>query len=653
MLYEVAIKTPLRRLFTYESAEALEPGSRVSLPFRSKDRIGFVWRQTIEAPKGLRAIHQSLDQIPIFDAASLQFYETASHYYGISLGELLHSSVPKAVRDGKPIPTLEPKHFVSKLADLSELQKTSFEAIHKSFGRYENHLLLGDTGSGKTEIYLHLIDQALMEGLQVLMLVPEISLTPQLEQRLAERLGSDISVFHSNLKESRRLESFASAWQARSDIFLGARSALFLPYRKLGLIIIDEEHDASYKQSERGTYQARDLALLRAKILNIPVVLGSATPSIETYQRMKDSKPQQIYRLPKFFEAPKPQVEIVDLRETWKGEEKSFITKKLHDEISQTLGRAEQALLFLNRRGSASQRICVSCGHIDECEHCSARLTMHFDVRRAICHLCGFQKTLDTKCEKCSAEEFFNGGIGTKELESQVAERFPEARVARLDRDQALKRNEMERILKAFAGGKIDILVGTQMISKGIDISKLSLIGVVLADQGWSVPDFRAGERSFQLLYQLMGRAGRRGQASKMLIQTFRPEYEVLKYLVVEGAYESFAKKELELRSLLSLPPFSRQILWTLSDQDESKLMNISEGFVRRIKIVASCLGVEIFGPVPAPLSRWKSLYRVQVLAKSKAPSAISALVRTVLEDLEARPLEVKIKTDRDPYHFM
>lgn len=650
-LYEVAIKTPVRRLFTYESSEPLTKGARVLVPFRTRERVGIVWSETSVRPDGLRKIEKKIDSSPIFDEQCLKFYQQAAEYYGISLGELLSASIPKKIRDGGEIPTYPDKHFVPELPDLSPLQKEVFEKIKAKPG-FEVHLILGETGSGKTEIYLHLMESILMEGGQILFLVPEISLTPQLEDRLAQRLGTRVSVFHSNMKESKRLEVFSRAWKGQTDVFLGARSALFLPFKHLRLVIVDEEHDASYKQSERMPHHARDLAILKSKLFNIPIVLGSATPSVESYARTQEQK-TPLYRLPKFYETPQPEIEIISLKKVWKEGNKTFISEPLHRLIESSLGKKEQCLLFLNRRGSATQKICLQCGKQETCSHCSSTLTLHFDVKMGICHLCGFKKPLRSECEDCSGKEFFIGGIGTKEIEQQIQSRFPEARIARLDRDQTQKRHMMSDILRDFADAKIDILIGTQMISKGLDIPGLSAIGIILADQGWGVPDFRAMERSFQLLKQVLGRAGRRGQSSKCLIQTFFPEHPIFSYLGNEEAYDAFITNELEIRRAASLPPYNRLLLWTLSDRTQSKAFKAAETLVFRISRIAKALQVEILGPMEAPLFRWKSQYRYQILAKCPSHGRLSQFMGMALQDLEERPLGVKIRTDRDPYHFL
>ena len=624
---------------------------RVKVPFRSREITGVVWNESANAPKGLKAIEEVLDETPFFDDRTLLFYERAAQYYGISLGELLTASFPK---DGKFGGATDVKHFVPKLPELSDAQKEVVEKIKLNSG-FMVHLLLGETGSGKTEVYLKLFERILMESGQALLLVPEISLTPQLEDRLSDRLGTRVSVFHSQMTDKQRREVYARAARSESDIFLGTRSALFLPFRDLKLIVVDEEHDGSFKQTERGPYHGRDLAILRGQVSRVPVILGSATPSLETYHHALHGE-YQMHHLSPFFKKPAPKIDVIDLKKTWEKETKSFITSALQSAIEQTLEKKEQILLFLNRRGSASQRLCLGCGSADECKHCSVTLTIHSDWGKAICHWCGFQKKLTPQCDLCGGKEFFLGGIGTKEIEAQVKSRFPEARVARLDRDETAKKNVLPQVVRAFSDGKIDILVGTQMISKGIDISKLSLVGVLFADQGWGIPDFRGMERSFQLLKQLMGRAGRRGQSSHFVIQTFSPDHPLFEGLRLgEESFAHFAKHELEIRKMAELPPFKRMALITLSGKSESEVAEEAFRIQKRLQKLGQPLQMELVGPAPAPLYRWKGLYRQHLLVKSAPKGHLTTFLTAAMDDVERAfaGSKVKIKFDRDPVQFM
>jgi len=342
MLFEVAVRTPLRKLFTYQSDQPLERGMRVKVPFRSREVMGFVWGEAQEEPKGLKKIAEVFDEEPFFDEKTLIFYEKAAAYYGISLGELLSSALPKKVREGKALKETIPKYFVPKLVELSEKQKVVADELMKLKG-FTVSLLMGETGSGKTEIYLKLMERVIDENGQILFLVPEISLTPQLEDRLSSRLGGKVSVFHSQMKESQREEVFDRARRGQSDVFLGARSSLFLPFSNLKLIVIDEEHDHSFKQSERGPYNARDLSLLRAQIFKLPVILGSATPSVESYSRAQEKK-EPIFHLPPYFEKKPPVISIIDLKKTWKEESRSFITEQLNTAVEETLEKKEQLI---------------------------------------------------------------------------------------------------------------------------------------------------------------------------------------------------------------------------------------------------------------------------------------------------------------------
>jgi primosomal protein N' (replication factor Y) len=632
VLYEVAVRTPLRKLFTYESDVVLARGTRVKVPFRSREVVGFIWREAKEKPKGLKAVSEVFEEEAFFDEKTLLFYERAANYYGISLGELLASSLPKKVRDGKELKVPEEKVFAPQLVELSEKQRKVADDLLNLKG-FSTALLMGETGSGKTEIYLELMERVIKEKGQVLFLVPEISLTPQLENRISSRLGTQVSVFHSQIKESKRGEVFARARLGMADVFVGARSSLFLPFKDLRLIIIDEEHDHSFKQSERGPYNARDLSILRAHIFKHPVVLGSATPSIETYSKAKESK-EPIHYLPPYFEKKPPEISVIDLKKTWKDESRSFITDKLNDAIVETLEKGEQTLLFLNRRGSASQRTCIACGSSDECKNCSCGLTIHEDLNSAVCHWCGYQEKIKRECVSCGEKEFFVGGIGTKEIENQIKERFPEARVARIDRDKVQKKDVLANTLKKFADGEIDILVGTQMISKGIDIPKLSLVGVILAD------------------LQLAGRAGRRGQDSKFIIQTFNVDHPLYEWLR-KNDVEYFIDEEVKIRKMAQMPPYSKLSLWMLSHRDERRLQMDAQNFFNRINSFANSLSVENVGPTFAPMSRWKGVYRMQILSRTSPKGHMSTFITAVLDDLNLRPLKSKIKLDRDPYQFV
>lgn len=650
MLFEVAIRSPLRRLFTYESDEPLAQGLRVRVPFRSRELVGFVWRETHERPKGLKRIAAVCDEQPFFDELTLKFYERAAQYYGISLGDLLASSMPKKVQEGALLQDFPLKHFVSNLAKLSPEQSVIEEEISKSKG-FAPHLLMGEMGSGKTEIYLSLIDKVLIEGGQALLLVPEISLTPQLHSRLSSRLGGEISLFHSELTEKKRFETFCRAKSGQPNVFLGARSALLLPYQNLRLVVVDEEHDSSYKQSERSTYHARDLAILRAQMFQFPIVLGSGTPSLESYHRAHETK-SKIYRLAPFYPMQKPRIEIIDLKKKWESKKKDFISDELHHALSDQLERREQSLLFLNRRGSASQRLCLSCGAVDECRSCSVTMTIHQDLRMAVCHWCGWKKKL-APCESCKGSQFFMGGIGTKEVEIQVRARFPDARIARLDRDESSKRDVLANTLREFQDHKIDILIGTQMISKGIDIPNLSLVGVILADQGWGVPDFRGTERSFQLLSQLRGRGGRRGQASQFIIQTFRPEHILFDWLREGTSFDAFADYELQIRKMTNLPPYSRLALWNFSHSNEDLLRDVANSFAMWMSRMGASLGVEVVGPSLAPISRWKGQYRMHILSKSSPKAHLTTFVTATLDEWDRLKSPVQMKLDRDPFQFL
>jgi primosomal protein N' (replication factor Y) len=652
MLVSVAVKSVLRKLLTYEAPHALERGVRVRVPFRSRELMGVVWGPSDERPTGTKSILQVLDEKPFFDAETLQFYEKAAQYYGLSLGELLGASVPKKIQDGGDIPAVEAPTFSFQLVDLNEPQQNIVEAVSAAPG-FSQHLIMGETGSGKTEVYLHAIARVLKAGGQALFLLPEISLTPQMEDRLSQRLGTPVVTFHSQLTEKKRLNAFARARSGLPHLFLGARSALFLPFTNLKMIVVDEEHDMSYKQAERAAYHARDLAILRSQIFRIPILLGSATPSLETYHRHLHQK-LPIYELAPFHARPEVVQTVVSLREEWKQDVRSFLSRPLQLGVENCLTRGDQALIFLNRRGSASQRTCVTCGHVEVCRQCSVTLTVHRDHQQLICHWCGFRRPLKSPCSHCDEKkDFFEGGVGTKQIEAELKERFPEAKVARLDRDEAHKTKHLETIIRQFVQGKIDILVGTQMISKGIDIPKLSFVGMVLADMGWGIPDFRGTEKSFQLLKQVRGRVGRRGQRSEVVIQTFFPEHPVFEWIAKYDAYQEFFNAEMPVREMGGFPPVRRLALWTLQHKSETQGLQLAQTMVNRWQTAAKDSGVDLWGPSPAPLSRWKGMYRFHLLCRAAGPSELSRFLPWCLQDIDSLKVKgLSLKLDRDPQGF-
>jgi len=520
---------------------------------------------------------------------------------------------------------------------------------------FEAFLLWGVTGSGKTELYLRAADLCLKEGRQVLVLVPEISLTHQLVQEFRSRFGCGIAVLHSRLSRRERGEMWHAIHRSQVSIVLGARSALFAPCHRLGLIIVDEEHDGSYKQEEGFRYQARDLALMRGKAASGVVLLGSATPSLETLYNAQTGKIGWL-TLPERVEGrPLPTVEVVDLRRQRKRGHREILSQPLQQAMEETLKRGEQIVLFLNRRGYATFLLCPDCGHVFKCPNCAVSLVHHLSPNALQCHYCGWRQPAPAVCPQCQGMEVMDLGVGTESLEEAVRARFPEARILRMDRDTTSSRGALGEMLKAWKKGEADILIGTQMVAKGHHIPNVTLVGVVLADISLNLPDFRSAERTFQLLVQVSGRAGRGERPGRVIIQTYSPQHPSILHCTTQD-YLGFARHELENRREAGYPPFRRLVLFRLSGPREEEISSVARllGEAGR-RLCAGTRGVTCLGPSPAPLARVKGRYRWQLLLKGESRGELHGVARTLLAWTRTRvsSRRVRITVDVDPQSFL
>jgi primosomal protein N' (replication factor Y) len=514
-------------------------------------------------------------------------------------------------------------------------------------GGYCGFLLHGVTGSGKTELYLRLIAAALLRGKSALVLVPEIALTPQLAARFVARFGPKVAVLHSGLTQGQRADVWRRIVNQDDEvrIALGPRSALFAPLSDLGVVIVDEEHDSSFKQQDGVRYHGRDVALVRAQRAGAVAVLGSATPSLESLALARRGKLQLLTLTERATGLPMPTVAVIDLKQHILPEDQALLSAPLERALGETLAAGEQSLLFLNRRGYATFLLCQRCGHRLECRHCAVTLTWHKARERLLCHYCGYSETPTELCPLCGAAAVTRLGLGTEKLAEQIVARFPTARVARLDRDTA---SELRQILAAMHRREIDILIGTQMLTKGHDFPGVTLVGVVLADTGMGLPDFRAGERTFQLLAQVAGRAGRRGRAGRVLIQTYNPEHPAVVCALTHD-YTRFAEAELAARTALGYAPSMRIGLLRVDGPDPLQVRDIATLVSRRVadEIARLALPVFVQGPAEAPLSRLKGRTRWQLLLRAKTSQAL----RTVLWAALKAPLPrgVRLHADIDP----
>jgi primosomal protein N' (replication factor Y) len=529
--------------------------------------------------------------------------------------------------------------------------------------RDERFLLHGVTGSGKTEVYLRAIAETLAAGRQALVLVPEITLTHQLVARLKARIGTRVAVLHSQLRPGERIAEWQNVLGGQTRIAVGARSALFAPLDDLGLIVIDEEHEPAYKNEEGFRYHARDLATRRAAESGCPLVLGSATPALESRFAAERGELRRLSLPHRIGGRPLPAVEIVDLGEERKHVPRGrrlVLSRVLHAAIAETLADGGQAILFLNRRGFSTRIFCFDCGHAERCKHCEISLVYHARDQKLRCHYCQYEIDPPQNCSKCGAPDTALLGLGTERLEEEVRRRFPAARIARLDRDTATKRGETEHVLAALAEGSIDILVGTQMVAKGHHFPGVRVVGVVAADQSLHFPDFRAAERTFQLLTQVAGRAGRGALPGRVVIQTFVPDHYAIRPVRTHD-YEAFYRAELEQRAAVGYPPFGRLVHVLVSGPDEAETIAAAERLAQEARSAgresaddAPSLAFQVLGPGPSPIARLRDRFRFQLLLKGSDEKRVLDAGRVLAAIAHGRETGgVRIQVDANPVNML
>jgi primosomal protein N' (replication factor Y) (superfamily II helicase) len=520
-------------------------------------------------------------------------------------------------------------------------------------------LLHGVTGSGKTEIYLQAIAHALEQGKGAIVLVPEISLTPQTVERFKARFSAGklqtlVAVLHSHLSAGERHDEWHKIRQGRARIVIGARSAIFAPVDPLGLIIVDEEHEQTYKQEETPRYHARDVAIMRGQMENAIVLLGSATPSMESYHNAKKGK-YTLLELPTRVDDQKmPRVRVVDMRQAAAKEKGNLIfSPQLKEAIQQRIERQEQTILFLNRRGWATSLQCPLCGYVAPCPNCSVSLTYHRIEQKLVCHICGNIEKVPMKCpnEKCRNPAIRFAGTGTQRVEETLAKLFPHARVRRMDSDTMKRKDDYRKTLGEFRAGKIDILVGTQMIAKGLHFPNVTLVGIIHADSALHQPDFRAGERTFQLLTQVSGRAGRGDVEGEVFVQAFAPFHPAIQY-ARRHDYTGFYEQEIEFREQLKYPPLTRVALLTLKGRNEDKVKFSAEHLKRELqKGLAEFKDLVLMGPAPAPLLKAETFYRHQIMLRARAMSKLSQTLANIVPTVTL-PEDVTLSLDIDPVNL-
>ncbi len=684
----VAIPTPVHGCFTYRVPEGMQlvPGTRVELTFRNRRTIGLCLEMTdappseIDATK-LKAVEQLLDEAPALSPALLELVAWMAEYYCAPIGEVCRAALPaRMMKPGAPRttrPTAPAEIGLPHTAEitLNEDQARALEAMIATADeqRFAPFLLHGITGSGKTEIYLRLFAELAARGRRGLLLVPEIALTPQLTARAGNFFGERIALLHSGLTDAQRHEQWRRAREGAVDLVIGTRSALFAPLPSLGAIVVDEEHDGSYKQDEGFAYSARDAAVMRAHIEGIPVVLGSATPSLESLVNAREGK-YALFELPRRTgTATLPTVEIVDMRrarhrehDARSGEtggpqphELAALSPTLYEALAETLARGEQALLFIGRRGFASSVHCEGCGAVFTCPNCDIALTAHLGrndaiTGRLVCHYCDHTVRAPECCAECGGTELTPVGHGSERLEAEIRDFFPKARVARLDSDMAGTGERRRRIFDGMRDGRYDILVGTQMITKGHDFPRVTLVGVVSADTLLGLPDFRSAERAFQLITQVAGRAGRGTRRGRVIVQSYQPEHPSL-VAAAEHDLAAFAAAELDHRRALGYPPFARLAAVRLSSTNADAVERAARAVGDRLRAIAgNAEGIAILGPAPAPLAKIRGRLRWQLLIKAAGSTALARfLAQSRAAIAAAAPRNVRTGIDVDPRNML
>ncbi len=656
-ILRLALPTPLRRLFDYLPPQgvdpaALIPGVRVSVPFQSRQLIGILIEVVTESslPYGkLKSAHEILDTLPLLTPDMFQLCQWAADYYHYAMGEVLACALPTLLRKGNPIPSPIKLPPVSEHQDsalmLNASQQNALSSVLAAKQDFRVFLLDGVTGSGKTEVYLQVMQALLVDNKQVLVLVPEISLTPQTIERFRARFHVPVVTLHSGLTDRARLHAWLAARDGSAKIVIGTRSAVFTPFANLGLIIVDEEHDASFKQQDRFRYHARDLAVMRAHFLQIPVVLGSATPSLESLQNAKRERYGYLNLPERAGTASLPTFQLVNLQQHTVDE---GLSAPLVQAIREHLAQDNQVMLFLNRRGFAPVLYCASCKWIAPCRRCDARMVYHRKPLRLHCHHCDAQAAVPACCPECSMSTLEPVGLGTQRLEQVLQQHFPGIPVMRVDRDNTRRKGAMQNLLEQINTNQKAILLGTQMLAKGHHFPNVTLVGIVDADNGLFSADFRAAEQMGQLLLQVAGRAGRAEKKGNVIIQTRYPDHPLLQILIQQG-YTHFSDYLLNERKQSLLPPFAHFAIFRAEAYEEKQAVQ----FLTQVK--ERCQGlltqVEVLGPVPALVAKRKGLHCQHLLLKAERRGPLQDSLKNLLQAIEefTTPTKVKWTLDVDP----
>ncbi len=671
----VAVDAPLTENLSYLQNEnfKVERGDVVEVPLGKRKCLGVVIETNLPAPLEiettykLKPISSRHPEWPRLSDIHLKWLEWMADYYIHPLGQVLKLCFPplekttkvRASKRASVIPDIPMKtpHL------LNSEQQQCVDAIASTNG-FSAHLVHGVTGSGKTEVYLELFEKILNQNKRGLFLLPEISLTPQLINRFAQRFGDQLAVLHSQLTDRERTNQWWQIVEGHKKILIGARSALFCPVNDLGLIVVDEEHESSFKQDEKLKYNGRDCAVMLGFQHKCPVILGSATPSLDSWKNAQDGKYTLHQIKNRVNSRPLPNITVIDMRSEKQTtskilEKPNWLSQKLYDEMLLCFERQEQVALLLNRRGLAQTIFCPSCGYTAECPNCDISLSLHATTH-LVCHYCDYHQNFKTKCSACKEGELVQLGLGTEKVEEDLKKLFPSKIIARADRDEITSRTDMEELVTQMENSEIDILVGTQMIAKGLDFSNLKLVGLLLADISFNLPDFRAAEKSFQLITQMSGRSGRHvkenEQAGQVIIQTYNTSHDSILFSQNHD-YEGFVKNELMHRQQLNYPPFSKLGALRIQSPELKKVQQASQQLSERAHLLknkfTSFAEIEILGPAAAPLAKLRNQYRYHLLLKCSQPQILNQFIRKLMGDTRWVPQQTKIIVDVDPLNLL
>ena len=649
-IIEVAIPVPLHNTFDYLCDQKVSIGARVKVPFGKKQVTAIVLSHKKKSDfDKLRSVEEILDQEALLSKEILDFLFWSSNYYHHPLGEVLSSALPKNLRQGKPAVikkisthnnTTSPSTF-----DTTTEQNKAIKEVLKSENNFHGFLLHGVTGSGKTEVYLNITQAILMKGGQVLVLVPEIGLTPQMIARFEERIEAKVVTVHSQLNETQKMDAYLMAKTGEAGVVLGTRSAIFTPMPNLGLVIVDEEHDGSFKQQSSFRYSARDLSFMRAKLASVPLILGTATPSLETLKNVVDKKLTRLVLSSRPGQAIMPEINLIDMR----NQTAEALSMPLVAKMKHYLEDNKQVMLFINRRGYAPVFYCTDCDWKAECDRCDSALIYHRHINRLKCHHCGIEKIPELNCPSCHQQTLRILGYGTERLEENLESYFPDTTIIRIDRDTTRRKRAFALHLEKINSGEPCIIIGTQMLAKGHDFSNLAFVGILDVDVGLLSLDFRATEHLAQLLTQVSGRAGRSDHKGEVSIQTRYPNHPIFNF-IRSSQYTKYASTLLKEREKTQLPPYSHQALICAN----SKNKNNAEKFLNKVADLLNNIdidSVEVWGPVPAIIEKKANYYYFNLYLQSINRNQLHRVIKTFYKHLETIKINSSVRwfLDVDP----